>query len=514
MPREKSQPEALTPSSSSSPSALNPAYEDGIKAESSRSVTSPVNTLDADTQQPQVQLHQEILQVSHVSGTIPVQSRQASPGPNHTITTTTTTTTTTSATIAMSGAASTVSGPTPVAGRRTSLKRKSLHDQSEDADSSYGYPRNLKSLYPPNKRSRTPSSESADETPANTDEPVVQPAPSPQESQVETQVSTTTELVSTPPQTLQELPPVQLAPPQISRPTTPPPPVQATPTLITPLPSTPRPTFGLTSSVGSQSPPRTPLPRGFASFAGSASPFAPLSKPSPSPFGLKPGSSIWGSSSTSAAAWASPNRSSSALNAIESQEKTDTATDNEGGSDSDKDEVKSSKVEEKSQEKEKKKKGKESSHAIDEATPEGDLKETSNQPTGEENEDVELELKGVKLFTSRGNKGYTSGMLGHVKLLSNKTTLEERLLFRREPLWQVTMNVRMHPLLRCSYDEEENVLRVVMTEFIEKKDVPQSEWKTEVVVYALKPGRACSKKNFKEFAESLLESSQLKARKT
>lgn len=47
--------------------------------------------------------------------------------------------------------------------------------------------------------------------------------------------------------------------------------------------------------------------------------------------------------------------------------------------------------------------------------------------TGEEDEDVEMELKGVKLFTKRGDKPFAEGVVGHVKLLADRTTLEERL---------------------------------------------------------------------------------------
>jgi hypothetical protein len=47
--------------------------------------------------------------------------------------------------------------------------------------------------------------------------------------------------------------------------------------------------------------------------------------------------------------------------------------------------------------------------------------------TGEEDEEVESEIKGVKLYINRGNKGFTDGMAGHVKLLSNKATKCERL---------------------------------------------------------------------------------------
>ena len=54
-------------------------------------------------------------------------------------------------------------------------------------------------------------------------------------------------------------------------------------------------------------------------------------------------------------------------------------------------------------------------------------------PTGEENEDVELELKGVKLYVKRGEKPFSDGVTGHVKLLSNKTTLDERLREYTEP---------------------------------------------------------------------------------
>lgn len=47
--------------------------------------------------------------------------------------------------------------------------------------------------------------------------------------------------------------------------------------------------------------------------------------------------------------------------------------------------------------------------------------------TGEEEEDVQQELKGVKLFIKRGNKPFASGMVGHLKLLSDRKTLKERL---------------------------------------------------------------------------------------
>ena len=47
--------------------------------------------------------------------------------------------------------------------------------------------------------------------------------------------------------------------------------------------------------------------------------------------------------------------------------------------------------------------------------------------TGEEAESVQRDLKGVKLFVKRGNKPFASGMVGHLKLLSDKETSKERL---------------------------------------------------------------------------------------
>lgn len=41
--------------------------------------------------------------------------------------------------------------------------------------------------------------------------------------------------------------------------------------------------------------------------------------------------------------------------------------------------------------------------------------------TGEEDENVEAELKGVKLFVKRGRKEFTDGMYGHIKILSQKS---------------------------------------------------------------------------------------------
>ncbi|TFK24548.1 hypothetical protein FA15DRAFT_414450 [Coprinopsis marcescibilis] len=126
-------------------------------------------------------------------------------------------------------------------------------------------------------------------------------------------------------------------------------------------------------------------------------------------------------------------------------------------------------------------------------------KGSSQHVTGEENEDVEQEIKGVKLFIKRGNKPFASGMVGHLKLLSDRKTLAERLLFRREPLWQVSMNVRVTAATRCVYDVEEGVMRITL-----KEPVVGGKEGSEVVIYALKPGRACSKQDFREFVEALV----------
>jgi hypothetical protein len=132
--------------------------------------------------------------------------------------------------------------------------------------------------------------------------------------------------------------------------------------------------------------------------------------------------------------------------------------------------------------------------------------ETITHVTGEEDENVELELKNVKLYIKRGEKPFTEGIIGHVKVLESKTTLEERILFRREPLRKISMNVRVHHTVRCVFDEDENVLRVLLKEQAENTELPKSE----VVIYALKPGRGCSKQDFKDFARTLSKSAHFK----
>ncbi|KAJ3988649.1 hypothetical protein F5890DRAFT_1490308 [Lentinula detonsa] len=131
---------------------------------------------------------------------------------------------------------------------------------------------------------------------------------------------------------------------------------------------------------------------------------------------------------------------------------------------------------------------------------------TYTHVTGEEDEDVQCELKGVKLFVKRGSNDYSSGILGQVKYLLDKRTLVQRLLFRREPLWKISMNTRLQPTVRCTFDPQECILRLLLAESLGSK----ASGATEIVVYALKPGRFCSRKDFQKFAESVIGSSSLK----
>ncbi|KAN0088203.1 hypothetical protein V8E55_005260 [Tylopilus felleus] len=145
--------------------------------------------------------------------------------------------------------------------------------------------------------------------------------------------------------------------------------------------------------------------------------------------------------------------------------------------------------------------------------------------TGEEDETIEAELKGVKLFIKRGRKEFTDGMYGHVKILAQKgtpkrTTNENtvgtdaennsrtRLLFRRDPLGQVSMNVGVHPTIRCHFDAAENILRVIV---MEKVTMDANDSKEDIVVYALKPGRV-QKADFQSFAKTLCDHEGLQSR--
>ncbi|KAI0831893.1 hypothetical protein BC628DRAFT_1350403 [Trametes gibbosa] len=110
---------------------------------------------------------------------------------------------------------------------------------------------------------------------------------------------------------------------------------------------------------------------------------------------------------------------------------------------------------------------------------------THTNITGEEDEEVVTELKGAKVFIKRGERDFCEGILGNVKLLKHKETGHERILFRREPVMKVSMNVPLRPLVRCSFDEVQGQLRIALMERVE--DAAQQE---RVAVYALKVRRS------------------------
>lgn len=128
--------------------------------------------------------------------------------------------------------------------------------------------------------------------------------------------------------------------------------------------------------------------------------------------------------------------------------------------------------------------------------------------TGEEDEEVESELKGIKLFIKRGKREFSTGMLGHAKLLVNKGegAAKRRIVFRREPLWKVSMNVFLQPVVRCSFDEQECILRIILKEPLE--DTPSMSGIPNITIYALKPGRSCSRQHFKDFAALVVGTSE------
>ncbi|RDB18559.1 hypothetical protein Hypma_000304 [Hypsizygus marmoreus] len=350
--------------------------------------------------------------------------------------------------------------------RQSSLKRKRAHDEQEDSNVDSGYPHNLTSIYPPKKRSRTPSSENGPETakeePDSHTNTIVnqEQDATPTSDQVPT--SMPNERAPTPPAST-----LAISPPSTEDARTPSPVFGSSAAISSPVPKLPLPTI-----------PRTVTSKAFSAFAGSTSAFASAAS---SPYSsLKSGKPAW--TVVSEKVEASPNEV-----AVDSNARNTEGTRGEPA-------ASSALI----------------SHVL--AAAEVTPKSTVEHLTGEENEDVELELKGVRLLVKRGGKPFSDGMVGHVKLLSNKTNLDERLLFRREPLWQVSMNVRMLPTIRCTFDADEHVVRVILKEPIEKKDVPKEDWEREVVVYALKPSRSCSKQDFKDFANSLIESPGLKRR--
>jgi len=62
------------------------------------------------------------------------------------------------------------------------------------------------------------------------------------------------------------------------------------------------------------------------------------------------------------------------------------------------------------------------------------------------------------------------------------------IVFRRDPLGQVTMNVALRPTVRCHFDEAENILRVILKEQVST----DKETKEDVIVYAIKVGNRLS----------------------
>jgi len=60
-----------------------------------------------------------------------------------------------------------------------------------------------------------------------------------------------------------------------------------------------------------------------------------------------------------------------------------------------------------------------------------------------------------------------------------------RIVFRREPLWKVSMNVRVQSTVRCVFVPEENVLRLILKEEVESTSEEENK-KQELVIYALK----------------------------
>lgn len=125
--------------------------------------------------------------------------------------------------------------------------------------------------------------------------------------------------------------------------------------------------------------------------------------------------------------------------------------------------------------------------------------------TGEEDEHTKSELKGVKVFIKRGDREFTDGILGNIKHLSHKDTADERLLFRREPVWKVSMSVRLRPTVRCSFDEDQGILRVALKEADKCENAISGQQKQEIVVYAIKRGKA-SRDDFAQFARSVVSS--------
>ncbi|KAJ7626342.1 hypothetical protein DFH06DRAFT_1444028 [Mycena polygramma] len=115
--------------------------------------------------------------------------------------------------------------------------------------------------------------------------------------------------------------------------------------------------------------------------------------------------------------------------------------------------------------------------------------------TGEEDEDIILELKGAKLYIKRGEENFSGGMVGHIKLLSHKTSPLKTIA---EPLLE-----GFHEL-RCTFDAQENILRVALKELQDKSDSESVEPQTVIYAFKVQPSRSCRKGDFEDFAEALL----------
>jgi hypothetical protein len=59
-------------------------------------------------------------------------------------------------------------------------------------------------------------------------------------------------------------------------------------------------------------------------------------------------------------------------------------------------------------------------------------------------------------------------------------------VFRREPLWQVSVNIGLNPLVRCTFDEEAFALRLILKEPVDQPNVPLEQRSSEVVIYVIK----------------------------
>ncbi|KAJ7272559.1 hypothetical protein B0H12DRAFT_585819 [Mycena haematopus] len=344
---------------------------------------------------------------------------------------------------------------TPVLDKHNSLKRKRNHEQDETlTDPDMGYPHNLRSIYPNKRRSDSVSEE---ESTNDVKEMVVDPNLNNQEPPP----VTISEQASFEPNGVEggPSPEAKFDEPSLTEEPKPAEPKLAVVDSELPSPESPKPLTEVPRFAFQTAFPRTP-PRtihfpstrttaspGFANFAGSSSPFFHSTSLAGKPI------------------WANPSVGEEVSGACSDDQKP--------------------------------------AAALAPATAKTSTLAVQPHSTGEEDENVALELKGVKLYIKRGEDNFSGGMVGHVKLLSHKTTSAKRILFRREPLWKVSMNVRMQPAVRCTFDPQENILRVALKELPEKSPSEEAVG-PQTVIYAFKPSRSCRRSDFQEFAEALL----------